>query len=208
MKEIFTIGHSSHNIEVFLGLLNRHDVNCIADVRSMPYSKYTSQYNKEGLARILKSNGILYIFLGKELGARQEDKSLYTPEGYLDFEKVSKTEIFQASIERLKTGIDKGFKVALMCSEKDPIDCHRNIMVAREFRKDSYGVSNILDDGNLQSQDIIEKRLLDMYFPDRMQPTLFDTIEKKSEAELINDAYRLRNKDIGYYINEKESGVI
>lgn len=208
MKDIFTIGHSSYNIEKFLALIRLQDIDCIADVRSIPYSKYTPQYNKENLTIFSKNNGILYIFLGKELGARREDNSLYTPEGYLDFEKVSKAEIFQASIERLKSGIEKGFKIALMCSEKDPIDCHRNIMVAREFYKDGYRVCNILEDGSLQSQDIIEKRLLDMYFPDRMQPTLFDAIEKKSEAELIIDAYRLRNKDIGYYISEMESGII
>jgi uncharacterized protein (DUF488 family) len=207
MKEIFTIGHSSHDIEVFLELLKQHRINCIADVRSMPYSQYTPQFNTEGLTRFLKRNGILYIFFGRELGARQDDSSLYTPEGFLDFEKVSKTKIFQTSIERLKIGIDKGFRVALMCSEKDPIDCHRNIMVAREFYKNDYSVNNILYDGNLQSQEIIEKRLLDMYFPDRMQPVLFD-LENKSEADLIIDAYKLRNRDIGYYINGKESDVI
>lgn len=204
MKEIFTIGHSNYSIEFFISLLKRYQINCIADVRSVPYSRYTPQYNSDELIGVLKNHGIVYIFWGKELGARRVERELYTPEGYLDFEKVSKSRLFQSAIERIRTGIDKGFNIALMCMEKDPIDCHRSIMVARQFHENKYKVGNILGNGSLQSQNYIEQRLLDLYFPDRMQPTLFETSEPKNELDLIVNAYRLKNREIGYYLNREE----
>ncbi len=205
MKEIFTIGHSAYSIELFISLLNRYQINCIADVRSVPYSQYTPQYNMNDLKGALKSHGIIYVYFGKELGARREERELYTPEGYLDFEKVSKNIVFQSAVERIQKGIDKGINIALMCTEKDPIDCHRSIMVARQFHENKYKVGNILTDGSLQSQDDIEQRLLDLYFPDRMQPNLFETGETINELDLIVNAYRLRNKEIGYYLNRREN---
>lgn len=200
MRNIYTIGHSSHRIEYFLYLLKKYGINCLVDVRSIPYSKYTPQFNIDALKRFFPSNGIHYIFMGKEFGARREDRSLFTEEGYLDFEKVSETSLFVFGIERIKKGIGKKFNIALMCMEKDPIDCHRNILVAREFHKKNYGVNNILENGEIQTQEYIEKRLLDMYFPNRMQQTIFDVETTKSDEELINQAYRLRNRDIGYSI--------
>jgi len=206
MSKIYTVGHSSHKLEYFLLLLKSHGVNCLVDVRSTPYSKYTPQFNMDGLKIFLNSNGIYYIFMGKEFGARREDRSLYTLEGYLDFEKVTETSLFDSGIERIKAGIEKDFNIALMCTEKDPIDCHRNILVAREFHKRNYKVNNILENGKIQTQEYIEKRLLDMYFPNRMQQTMFDIGETKSDIELVDQVYRLRNKDIGYsIIEEKES---
>lgn len=207
MSKIYTIGHSSHKIEYFLYLLKNNGIDCLADVRSIPYSKYTPQFNVNELKRFLNSNKLHYIFLGKEFGARREDRSLYTIEGYLDFEKVSKTDLFKLGIERTKIGIEKGYHIALMCTEKDPIDCHRNILVAREFYKLNYNINNILENGEIQTQDDIEKRLLDMYFPSRMQQTLFDIEERKSDSELIEQAYKLRNKDIGYSIAEEKENV-
>ena len=205
MKEIYTIGHSTYPIEYLLKRLLYHRIKCIADVRSIPYSKHASQYNMDELKKYLNSKGIFYLFMGKELGARQLDKTLYTDKGYLDFNKFNKTELFKSGIERLKSGIDKDIKIALMCTEKDPINCHRNILVGREFHKQNYIVKNILADGNLETQDSIEQRLLNMYFPNRQQTNLFDFMEgEQNELDLINKAYNLRNQDIGYKIDQNE----
>ena len=204
MNQIYTVGHSSHNIDYFLKLLNSHSISCLVDVRSTPYSKYTPQFNMREIKRILNFNKIYYIFMGNEFGARRKDKELYSEEGYLDFEKVSRSSLFISGMDRVKTGLEKGFNIALMCKERDPIDCHRNILVAREFHKQNYKVYNILEDSKIQNQEHIEKRLLDMYFPNRYQYTLFDN-QRKNDPELINEAYKLRNKDIGYrLIEEKE----
>lgn len=205
MKRIYTIGHSTYPVEYLLKRLLLHKINCVADVRSTPYSKYTPQYNIEELKRALNSKGIYYLFMGEELGARQLDKDLYTKEGYLDFNKFSKTDLFQRGIKRLKDGIAKDFTISLMCTEKDPIDCHRNILVAKEFYKQKYIVNNILDDGSLETQDSIEERLLNMYFPNRRQISIFEVLDgDQSKLELINKAYKLRNRDIGYKINNEE----
>lgn len=208
MGELYTIGHSSHKIEKFLSLLKICAINCLVDVRSAPYSKYCSQFNLNELKRYLNNKGIYYIFMGNELGARREERNLYTSEGYLDFEKVRETNLFGLGIDRVKTGIEKGFNIALMCAEKDPIDCHRSILVAREFYKQNYTVNNILENGCLETQEHLEKRLLEIYFSNRRQLTLFCDEEFKSDKELINKAYRLRNKDIGYsYPEEGEWGT-
>jgi uncharacterized protein (DUF488 family) len=207
MNEIFTIGHSSYTQEQYLKFLIRYEINCIVDVRSMPYSKYVPQFNKEEIKKFLNSNAIYYIFMGKELGARREDKALYTNEGYLDFEKTSKTIPFINGIERVKTGIEKGNKIALMCMEKDPIDCHRNILVARQFFNQGFKVLNILENGLTETQEQLENRLLDLYFPERNQLTILDIIDKNTTVEkesLINQAYSLRNKEIGYSLDKEK----
>lgn len=206
-NKLFTIGHSSHQLEYFFSLLKKQDINFLVDVRSVPFSKYTPQFNKEDLKKFLLGNGIYYLFMGQEFGARREDTSLYTDEGYLNFEKVAKSKLFNVGIERIITGIEKGFRIAFMCTEKDPVDCHRNILVARAFYKLNYAIDNILENGKIQDQASLEKRLLDMYFPDRMQQTLFDSGETMSDTELINEAYRLRNKDIGYRIVEERESI-
>lgn len=207
MNEIYTIGHSSYTHEQYLKLLIRYSINCIVDVRSIPYSKYVPQFNREEIKEFLKLNSIYYIFMGKELGARREDKGLYT-NGYLDFEKTSKSMSFIKGIERVKDGVEKGYKIALMCKEKDPIDCHRNILVARQFFKQGFKVTNILENGSIETQEHIEERLLDLYFPERNQVTISDVQNKGNidKNSFIKQAYILRNKEIGYSPNnEKET---
>lgn len=100
MLTVYTIGHSTYPYDYFLDLLMSHDINCVIDVRSMPYSKYAVNYNKDRIQLFLKSNQILYMFLGEELGARPADTNLYSKEGYLDFEKVSNSALFIGKITK------------------------------------------------------------------------------------------------------------
>lgn len=173
------------------------------DVRSTPFSKFSPQFNKDELKKFLNKYGVYYIHMGVEFGARREEKNLYTKEGYLDFEKTAESKQFLNGVERISKGIEKNFRIAFMCTEKDPIDCHRNILVAKQFYKRNYDIQNILENGYLESQEHLEKRLLDMYFPNRYQLDFMDLIKKsKTEEELIDEAYKLRNKDIGYTLNE------
>ena len=209
MNEVYTIGHSSYKQEYLLTLLNKYDINCVVDVRSVPFSKYAHQYNKDEIKKFLHEKGIQYIFMGKELGARREDMTLYESDGILNFEKVSKTMSFISGIERIKTGIEKGYHIAIMCTEKDPMDCHRNILVARQLYKQKYCVKNILENGNLESQEHLEQRLLDLYFPDRNQCMIFDLARTECDSSsLIEKAYELRNKDIGFNKNNKQEKIL
>lgn len=205
MDKVFTIGHSTHEISYFLNLLVMHKINCIVDVWSNPASKFASQYNRSELRYFLERNSIYYVFMGEEFGAKRSDPSLYAPEGFVDFEKVIKSSLFNQGLDRVISGISKGYRVALMCAEKDPIDCHRSILVARAFNNIGYCAYNIRADGKLEDQKHLVQRLLDLYFPSRNQITIFDMLEGgKSETDYIEEAYRARNRDIGYSYKKKD----
>lgn len=205
MSDIYTIGHSSYSKDFFFMILNKYDINCVVDVRSLPFSKYAPQFNKDEIKRFLHGKGVQYIFMGKELGARREDRTLYESDGVLNYEKASKTMSFNSGIERIKTGIEKGYRIAIMCTEKDPMNCHRNILVARQLYKQKYEVKNILENSYIESQEHLEQRLLNLYFPNRNQCTIFDLgCMETDNSTLIDKAYSLRNKDIGFNINNEQ----
>ncbi len=120
---IYTVGHSTHPLIYFLNLLREYHVNCLVDVRSVAASSYNPQYNKEPLSNFLKNNGITYMHFPEEFGARHSDPELLDEKGKVDFAKVRKSWHFKNGVERLWSGIDKGYRIALMCSESDPFDC-------------------------------------------------------------------------------------
>lgn len=201
---LYTIGHTNHSHEKFIKLLKMYQIEYLLDVRSMPFSKFTSQFNKDIIADFLKKNGINYNHMGKFFGARPMDKSLYTEEGYLDFEKARSSDNFKKGLENVILGLNKGYNIALMCTEKDPLDCHRAIMVARGFELNGIDVSHILPEGNTITQAKLNDRLLDKYYPDRNQWSLFSEISTLAEEEVLLLAYRCRNADIGYNIQKDQ----
>lgn len=199
MKEIYTIGHSNHDNIYFLELLRKFNINCVIDIRSVPFSKYVPHFNKNVIKKFLNVHGIYCVYMAKEFGAIREDTNLFHPEGYLDFEKIKNTKEFKDGLQRLSKGIEKGYRIALMCTEKDPLDCHRSIMIAPELVKEGFFVTHILPDGNIESQEHLENRLLELYFPENSQQSIFSIIEgEKNRTELIIKAYRLRNADIAH----------
>ena len=200
MGLLYTIGHSRYEFEYFANLLKKFEINYLLDVRSTPYSKYAETFNREQLENSLASEGITYFFMGKFFGARPDNTDLYSKEGYLDFEKTSRSDLFITGMENVKLGLKKTLDRVLMCTEKDPIDCHRAIMVARAFSLEGIDVQHILPDGKLQTQQELDRRLLDRYFPDRTQLSLFDYNDPVNDEEIIKSAYRKRNKEIGYHL--------
>lgn len=201
MGELFTIGHSQYSIDYFIGLLNKYGIDYLLDVRSTPYSKYAEQYNKENISRELKSANIKYSFLGKYFGARPQNTELYADEGYLDFERVRGSQDFNKGIENVILGLNQGHKIALMCTEKEPIDCHRAILVARAFEIQMIYAKHILSNGKILTQQQLDEQLLQKYFPDRRQLSLFTYERQISEEEYLAEAYKKRNMEIGYYID-------
>ena len=201
---LYTIGHTNHSHEDFLELLLAHQIEYLLDVRSTPFSQFTSQFNKDIIADFLKKNGINYNHMGKYFGARPMDRSLYTDKGYLDFDKARESDDFKKGMDNVILGLNKGYNIALMCTEKDPFDCHRAIMVSRGFDLKGIEVNHILPDGKLISQRELNDRLLNKYYPDRNQISLFSDISSLSEEEVLVLAYRLRNADIGYHIQNEE----
>jgi uncharacterized protein (DUF488 family) len=199
--EIFTIGHSNYKVEKLIDMLRYYNINCVVDIRGTPYSKYNVQYNKETIRDTLIKEGFVYIYMAKEFAAKRENKESYNKEGYSDFEKVIYEEEFKNGIERLKNGCKKGYRIALLGAMQDPIRCHRSILVGRELVQHGFNVKHILDDYSIAYQDDIEKSLLDKYFEDRNQITIDYMLgTDKNEKEMIEESYRLANKEIGYRI--------
>lgn len=191
---VYTIGHSNHTVEAFIGLLKAHGISALADVRSSPYSGYAVQFNREPLATALKRGGIEYVFLGKELGARSEDRRCYVG-GKVNFELVRDSALFRSGIKRVMDGAAK-WRVAMMCAEKDPIECHRTILVAAALHEPGVDIQHILADGTLESHDAAMSRLLDELRMPRLD--LF-----RSREQLVTDALRKRGEKIAY---EEEAG--
>jgi len=148
---VLTIGHSTHSLEAFLRLLVEHNIGVVADVRSAPYSRYNPQFNKDTLSASLKEHGIKYVYLGKELGGRTFDSSYE--------EEFSRTALFQEGIARIIKG-SAMYRIALMCAEKDPIECHRGFRIAPALVEEGIRVLNILSDGSLEPYEASIERLL------------------------------------------------
>ena len=199
-KVLYTIGHSQHDTEYFIKMLQKYNINYVLDVRSTPYSQFAESYNRENIKATLKRVGIEYSFMGNYFGARPQDQSLYSQEGYLDFDKTRNSVKFQSGVHNVIKGIQAGNHISLMCTEKDPIECHRAIMVARTFFEIGIEVQHILADSSLQSHDKLNQRLMDLYFPNRYQISLFPS-ENKSDEECLEEAYKYQNKKIGYHMD-------
>lgn len=197
--QVFAIGHSNYTIEKLIDMLNQYNINCVVDIRETPYSRYNIQYNREDFCKTLRKEGFIYIYMGKEFGARRGSKESYNREGFADFEKVSKEDIFKKGIERIKDGCKKGYKIALLGAMQDPIRCHRSILVGRRLNENGINVKYILHEGDVAEQEDIENQLLDKYFSERNQITIDSLIgNSMSKEDMINEAYRLANKEIGY----------
>ena len=197
--EIFVVGHSNYQFEKLVEMLKEHNINTVVDMRETPYSKYNTQYNKELLEITLKESGFIYIYMGHEFGAKRQSRESYTNKVYADFEKVKEEEIFIKGIERIKIGINKGYKIALLGAMQDQIRCHRSILIGRVLDKQRVDVKYILHEGGLGNQEYIEECLLDKYFPERHQLTLDSLLgNSKSREEMIEEGYKLANRDIGY----------
>ena len=126
---VLTIGHSTHSWERFLALLRSANVTAVADVRTSPYSRLYPHFNRDDLREELRADGISYVFLGKELGGRPSERRFYC-EGVADYEKMAQASEFNKGLDRVVEGAKK-YRIALMCSERDPLDCHRCLLVGR-----------------------------------------------------------------------------
>jgi uncharacterized protein (DUF488 family) len=186
---VFTIGHSTHPSERFLELLRQHGVTAVADVRSTPYSRFNPHFNSGRMKSWLPAAGIAYVFLGKELGARSEDPSCYE-QGKVQYERLAATELFRRGLERVREG-SQSYTLALMCAEKEPLECHRTILVARQVAAIGFDVQHIHADGRLESHAAAMTRLVRML--DLPEGDMF-----RSPDEILADAYRLHGERIAY----------
>jgi uncharacterized protein (DUF488 family) len=191
MHDLLTIGHSVHPIERFLELLLMHGVTALCDVRSSPYSRFTPQFNRESLKDELAKHHFAYIYLGAELGPRSSDPNCYEG-GKVQYDLLAVTDLFQQGLSRLRKGMTS-HRIALMCAEKDPIVCHRMILICRHLRDDGISIGHLLEDGSIEDNRDAEARLLDLL---KISPEdLFSTT-----ADQVAHAYDLQGERIAYTI--------
>ena len=196
-NSVFTIGHSTHSAEAFLALLRQHGVEALADVRSSPFSRFNPQFNREPLEQFLKANGIRYVFLGKELGARSEDRSCYL-DGRVQYARLAKTALFQSGLDRVLQGAAR-YRVALMCAEKEPLECHRTLLVAKALVAHGQPVLHIHADGHLETHEAAMERLLDV--TGLPKADLF-----RSKQELLSEALARQEQQVAY-VDEAQSEI-
>jgi uncharacterized protein (DUF488 family) len=176
-------------MERFIKLLASYHVTAVADVRSHPYSRFNPQFNRANLNARLKTGGISYVFLGCELGARPEDRSCYI-NGTVQYDRLAQTALFQEGLRRIADGLRK-YRIVLLCAEKDPLMCHRTILICRHLVTQGISGQHILEDGRLESHDeAIARLLMELGLPER---DLF-----RNRDHFIIEAYNRRGQQIAY----------
>ncbi len=196
INEIFTIGHSNYPTEKFLDLLRLNGITAVADVRSSPRTRVNPDFSQPFIEQVFSKLGIHYAFLGEELGARSSDESCYE-KGRVCYDRLAKQTMFQDGLDRIEMGAEK-YRIALLCAEKEPLDCHRCILIARHLVNRNLDVSHILADGSTEthSETIVRlKHSLDLM----IQRDMFRT-----DDELTNMAYSLQEEKIAYAIPEEK----
>lgn len=186
---LYTIGHSTHEAEAFLDLLKSHGIEMIADVRSSPYSRMTPQFDREALAAVLKRRNVHYIFMGQELGARRSEAACYDGDK-ARYDLIAGAPLFQSGLQQVRKQAASR-RVALLCAEKDPITCHRAVLVCRHLRNAIPAIGHILSDGTIETQAEAEQRMMEEL--DLAGGSLFESPE-----QLIERAYDLQGEKIAY----------
>ncbi len=188
-EPVLTIGHSNHSITFFIDLLRHYGVTAVSDVRSHPYSRYAPQFSYDALREALRGQGIAYAFLGRELGARSQNPACYI-NGKAQYGLIAREPLFKQGIIRIRHGIEH-YRIALLCAEKDPLDCHRAILVARYLVKTGLSVSHIHANYELETHDSLENRLL------KILNISEDDIFKCRES-FIEEAYSVQGQRLAY----------
>lgn len=195
---VYTVGHSNHTLELFIKLLRGAGVTAVSDVRSVPYSRFSHQFDRESLADELRAIGIAYSFLGDELGARPSDRNCYR-DGKAEYGLIAATPFFQAGLDRIIKGSLK-YRIALMCAEKEPLDCHRTVLVGRYLKERGALIRHIHADGRIEDGDHAEQRLIKL--TEQEMDDLFSSPETSSDP--LERAYAVREKEISYVEAQKD----
>jgi uncharacterized protein (DUF488 family) len=181
---IFTIGHSNHPFGQFVHLLGRHEIDAVADVRSSPYSRFVPHFSRERLRQALGHEGIGYLYLGAELGGRPPRRD--PPATRLGYRERVRQDDFQRGINALLEAMQNE-RLALLCRERDPLDCHRLHLVCRHIKPMAGPVRHIMPDGAIEEQAATERRLLERAGAATMP--LFEEGGRATEEELLERAY-------------------
>lgn len=206
----YTIGHSTRKLEEFINTIKRYGIDCVMDIRSTPYStnKYSNMYNRENIEREIKQAGINYIYMGEELGEKGKEEILNNNNKTI-FDNIVDSEPFKKGIHRIVEGIKRDHKIALMCSERNPFNCHRSILVGYILEQEGVKVEHIIEEEECKNQKRIEEEIFITYEPilknNFLQLTIQDILDKDNYDEIsekdlkrsiIEEGYRRKFQEI------------
>jgi uncharacterized protein (DUF488 family) len=196
--DLFSIGHSNIPAERFLSMLRDAGVNAIADVRSTPFSRFFPWFSAKNLVPLLAQESMLYLPYGEPLGGRPRDPKLYC-DGVADYDAMARQPEFEAGLERLRADAAR-CRVCLMCAEREPLDCHRCLLVARALAGRGLAVGHILHDGTIEPHAATEQRLLEL---DGEPEDLFTP----GQGDRLAAAYRRRARAVAYRAKPQGGGA-
>jgi uncharacterized protein (DUF488 family) len=187
--DLFSIGHSNIPAARFTAMLRDAGVSAIADVRSTPFSRRFPWFSGKNLAPTLAQQGVAYLAYGDALGGRPRNAALYR-DGIADYEAMARQPDFQTALDRLLADAARA-RICLMCAEREPLDCHRCLLVARSLAGRGLAVGHILHDGTVEPHTATEQRLLTLC---QQADDLFVT----GQRERLAAAYRHRARAVAY----------
>jgi uncharacterized protein (DUF488 family) len=194
---IYSVGHSTHTVQDFIKLLKSRGITAIADVRSAPYSRFQPQFNREVLTKSLKESGIEYVFVGDSIGGRSSNEDDYE-NGRVVYGRLKKSDNFESGLERVVLGSEK-YQLALMCSEKEPIECHRTLLVGQTLFERGISITHIHGDGTLEKHEDAIQRLLKIFKLD--EPDLF-----RSDEEIVAEALLRQEQKVAFTLGDPLKG--
>ncbi|MFJ7238154.1 DUF488 family protein [Streptomyces olivaceus] len=194
---MLTIGHSTHEFPKFVELLRQSNITAVADVRSTPISQFAPQFNQGVLERGLKESGIKYVYLGEELGARTKDTTCYV-DGRVAYSRLAQTRGFLDGIDRLLKG-SMTEQIAIMCSEGEPLNCHRTVLISQVLTQRGTTVAHVHNDGWVESHASAMERLMAKF--GLAEPELFRTPAERIEDALSRQEERIAYVDQGFTVD-------
>ena len=196
---ILSIGHSNHDLQHLIGLLKDAGITAVADVRSQPHSKRHPDFNKSELRAGLELQDIAYAFLGDQLGGRPHGEEMYDADGRVNYERVRQTAVFKLGLDRLCSATED-YTIAMLCSEEDPLDCHRGLMVAPALIERGIHPVHVRGDGRLETTPDLEDRLLAATKVGLgiMDGLFAAAISEEERKEMLAEAYRIQARKKGF----------
>ncbi len=176
---IYTVGYAGHDRDSLLALFKLHGITAVADIRTFKRSSYWTAFDSDSFAPFLRENGISYVFMGDVMGGKPQVPDLY-PAGQVDYGLVAQRADFKTGIERIVSGAGK-YRICLMCAEKDPLDCHRTLLIAPALKEAGFDLRHLVD-GRVEQQSDTEERMIALNGGD--VPDLFAAVAPEPDADL------------------------
>lgn len=194
----YTIGHSTRRLEDFKDIIKQYGIEYLIDIRVNPNlsNKYNKVYNKELLEKSIEKLGVNYIYMGKELRCLKYNKEIKVP----NLDVAMECSLLKKGIRKIVEKVKNGSKVLLMCSERNPFNCYRSILIGYILKNNGIKVKHIIDKGNIKTQDRIEEEIFVTY-----EPALKEQVIKLTLQEVMeNDNYdKISEKYIKGMVIEK-----